>query len=196
MDRGKSKNQTTNKVGTLKKYHALNPHPEKVKDKSFLEGAPFFDPRDLVQVKYEMLRQAKKEKRSVTDVAASFGFSRPSFYQARDAFEQRGLPGLLPQKPGPIHSHKLGNEVMEFIDRIIIDNGSVTMPTFRMYDPNGEWFKEGHGVDPDIKVLEDFQKLANGTDVQLDAGIKEVLKLLNSSNRFKIPTRPSYEKRD
>ena len=126
MDRKKHKNQNTNKVDALKKYHALNPHPEKVKDKAFLEGAPFFDARDLVQVKYEMLRQVKKEKRSVTDVASSFGFSRPSFYQARDAFEQRGFPGLLPKKPGPVHSHKLGNEVMEFIDKIIVDNGSVT----------------------------------------------------------------------
>jgi tricorn protease len=78
----------------------------------------------------------------------------------------------------------------------LIDNGRITMPTFRMYDPNGEWFKEGHGVEADIEVLEDFQKLANGTDVQLEAGIEEVLKLLNSNNNFKVPSRPSYEKRN
>ena len=129
MDRKKMKDQNANKVEALKKYHALNPHPEKVKDKTFIKGAPFFDSRDLVQVKYEMLRQVKEEKRSVTDVAASFGFSRPSFYQARDAFEQRGLPGLLPKKPGPIHSHKLRDEVMEFVERIIVDDGSVTSKT-------------------------------------------------------------------
>ncbi|GGK10263.1 tricorn protease [Yeosuana aromativorans] len=78
----------------------------------------------------------------------------------------------------------------------LVDNGSVTVPTFRMYDPNGKWFKEGHGVDPDIEVVEDFQKLANGTDAQLEAGIKEVLKLLNSSNAFKKPKRPEYENRN
>lgn len=78
----------------------------------------------------------------------------------------------------------------------LIDNGRITMPTFRMYDLDGKWFKEGHGVDADIEVVEDFQKLANGTDVQLEAAINEVIKLLNSSKSFKKPIRPSYEKRD
>lgn len=78
----------------------------------------------------------------------------------------------------------------------LIDNGSITMPTFRMYDPNGDWFKEGHGVDPDIEVVEDFEALAKGNDMQLEAGIKEVLRLLNSDKSFKKPNRPDYEKRN
>lgn len=77
----------------------------------------------------------------------------------------------------------------------LIDGGSVTVPTFRMYDPDGTWFKEGHGVDPDIEVVEDFESLAKGTDAQLEAAIKEVMRLLNSSERFKVPARPAYEKR-
>lgn len=77
----------------------------------------------------------------------------------------------------------------------LIDGGSVTVPTFRMYDPDGTWFKEGHGVDPDIEVIEDFESLAKGTDAQLEAAIKEVMRLLNSSDRFKVPARPAYEKR-
>jgi tricorn protease len=76
----------------------------------------------------------------------------------------------------------------------LIDNGNVTVPTFRMYDPNGEWFKEGHGVDPDIEVIEDFESLAKGTDAQLEAGISEVMKLLKTN--FKDPKRPAYEKRN
>jgi tricorn protease len=78
----------------------------------------------------------------------------------------------------------------------LIDNGGITMPTFRMYDPNGEWFKEGHGVDADIEVFEDFQQLANGTDVQLEAGITEVMRMLNSSGVNKKPERPAYEVRN
>ncbi|MCA6073281.1 S41 family peptidase [Fulvivirga sedimenti] len=77
----------------------------------------------------------------------------------------------------------------------LIDNGSVTVPTFRMYDPDGAWFKEGHGVDPDIEVVEDFQKLADGTDAQLEAAITEVLKQLNGNSAFKKPNRPSAESR-
>ncbi len=77
----------------------------------------------------------------------------------------------------------------------LIDNGGITAPSFRMYDPNGEWFKEGHGVDADIEVIEDFEKLANGTDVQLEVGIVEVLRLLNSAEHYVKPPRPAYEKR-
>jgi tricorn protease len=65
-----------------------------------------------------------------------------------------------------------------------------------MYDPDGEWFKEGHGVDADIEVVENFQKLANGTDVQLEAGVAEILRLLNSNKRFVKPDRPKYEDRN
>ncbi|MBO6879075.1 S41 family peptidase [Winogradskyella sp.] len=76
----------------------------------------------------------------------------------------------------------------------LIDGGGVTVPTFRMYDPSGEWFKEGHGVDPDIEVIEDFESLAKGTDAQLEAGIREVMKLLKTN--FKDPKRPAYENRN
>jgi tricorn protease len=78
----------------------------------------------------------------------------------------------------------------------LIDNGAITVPTFRMYDPDGVWFKEGHGVDPDVEVVQDFQKLANGQDAQLEAGIEEVMRLLNSNDSFDYPARPAYEKRD
>jgi tricorn protease len=60
----------------------------------------------------------------------------------------------------------------------LVDGGYVTVPTFRMYDPDGEWFKEGHGVDPDIEVPEDPSQLAKGTDPQLERAIREVLNSL------------------
>jgi hypothetical protein len=72
-----------------------------VADPAFNSGNPFFDARDLVQVKYEMLRRVRQEGRRVTKSAAAFGFSRPSFYEAQASFEIGGLPGLLPQRPGP-----------------------------------------------------------------------------------------------
>lgn len=76
----------------------------------------------------------------------------------------------------------------------LIDGGVVTVPTFRMYDPNGDWFKEGHGVDPDIKVEDDPTSLAKGVDAQLEAGIEEIKKLLKSNPPVK-PKTPVYEKR-
>ena len=76
----------------------------------------------------------------------------------------------------------------------LIDGGGVTVPTFRMYDPDGKWFKEGHGVDPDIEVVDDPTELAKGTDPQLERAIKEVMKMLEKTPPVRTP-RPPYEKR-
>jgi tricorn protease len=76
----------------------------------------------------------------------------------------------------------------------LIDGGRVTVPTFRMYDPDGKWFKEGHGVDPDIEVKEDPGLLARGTDPQLERGIDETLRLLADKPPVQ-PERPTYEDR-
>lgn len=76
----------------------------------------------------------------------------------------------------------------------LIDGGSVTVPTFRMYDPDGDWFKEGHGVDPDIEVPEDPGMLAKGVDVQLERAIQEALRLLKENPPVN-PKQPEYEKR-
>jgi tricorn protease len=56
----------------------------------------------------------------------------------------------------------------------LIDGGFVTVPTFRMFDPDGKWFREGHGVDPDIDVREDPAQLAKGIDNQLEKAIEEI----------------------
>ena len=101
------------KADALRRHHALNPRPEAVNDEAFASGDPFFDARDLVQVKYEMLRRAREPGSTVTEAAASFGFSRPSFYEAKSAYEAAGLPGLLPQRPGPRRAHKLSALVVE-----------------------------------------------------------------------------------
>ncbi|MEJ7739258.1 MAG: S41 family peptidase [Chitinophagaceae bacterium] len=76
----------------------------------------------------------------------------------------------------------------------LIDNGSITVPTFRMYNPDGTWFKEGHGVEPDIEVPEDLSAMAKGTDPQLERSIKEIKELLKNKP-FKRPQVPAYEKR-
>jgi len=76
----------------------------------------------------------------------------------------------------------------------LIDGGVVTVPTFRMYDPDGAWFREGHGVDPDINVKEDAASLARGQDVQLERAIEEI-KSLMSSNPFIKPDHGPYQVR-
>lgn len=100
------------KEEALRAARALNPRPEAVRDPEFA-SSEFFDARDLVQVKYEMLRRARQDGSTVSDAAATFGFSRPSFYEAKTAFEASGLPGLLPKRPGPRRAHKLSEAVVE-----------------------------------------------------------------------------------
>jgi transposase len=108
--------RTDAKGKALAEHGTLNPRPQHVTNELFRFNE-FFDPYDLVQVKYEMLRQVRVDGRTVTEVATAFGFSRPAFYQAQASFEQSGLPGLVPKRPGPRHAHKLSEEVMQFIDQ-------------------------------------------------------------------------------
>jgi len=102
------------KRNQLARRGALHPQPERVTDALFQEGS-FFDTCDAVQVKYEMLRAVRVEGRSASHAAAHFGFSRPTFYQTRAAFEQAGMPGLLPAKKGPRRAHKLSETVMSYV---------------------------------------------------------------------------------
>ena len=100
------------KTRALKEHGCLNRHPETVRDELFRSNA-FFDPRDLLQVKYEMLRRVREDGVPVSRAAASFGVSRPTWYQAQRAYDAGGLPGLLPDRPGPRRPHKLSEEVVE-----------------------------------------------------------------------------------
>lgn len=76
----------------------------------------------------------------------------------------------------------------------LIDGGTVTVPTFRMYNPDGTWFKEGHGVDPDIQVKEDPTQLAKGIDTQLERAIQEVMKMVKERGPIH-PKEPGQEDR-
>jgi transposase len=120
------KKQPDKKIAALMEHACLNPRPERVMDSTFREEA-FFDSRDLVQVKYEMLRKVSVEKRSVTQTAQRFGFSRPSFYEAKDAFDKEGLMGLVPKKRGPRSRHKVSAAVLDFVTDIFKQEQRISM---------------------------------------------------------------------
>jgi transposase len=102
------------KEESLRAARALNPRPEAVVDDAFA-GSEFLDARDLVQVKYEMVRRVRVEGEPVASTAQAFGFSRPSWYAAAAALDEDGLPGLLPARPGPRRAHKLTEEVVAYL---------------------------------------------------------------------------------
>jgi transposase len=98
----------------LKRTGTLNPHAQAVVDPLFQEN-PFFDSRDLLQVRYEMLRRHRSDGMSILDAAAAFGVTRPTYYQSQEAFNRSGLAGLMPKQRGPKGGHKVSIEVVDYV---------------------------------------------------------------------------------
>ncbi len=114
----------TAKIKALKEMGSFNSNAGKVKAPLF-QHSSFFDPHDLLQVKYEMLRQVLIEHASKVEVTKLFGVSRPTYYEAESAFLQQGLAGLLPQRRGPREAHKLDLKVMAFVEKCIKENQKI-----------------------------------------------------------------------
>lgn len=109
------------KNDVLKENGTYNPKHTSVIAPHFHKGI-FFDPHDLVQVKYEMLRSVDAGECTVTQASGQFGLSRESFYHIRSAYEAGGLQALLPRKTGPKSAHKLTEKGRDFIDRYQVDH--------------------------------------------------------------------------
>jgi transposase len=102
------------KTDALIEEGTFNPAPDKVRDPKFRTGE-FFDPRDVVQVKYELLRRVSIDKVSVTEASGEYGVSRPTYYQAKAGFDMAGIAGLVPAKPGPRGPSKVDDDVLAFL---------------------------------------------------------------------------------
>lgn len=109
------------KASVLGQHGALHPHPDHVQDEAFKRNE-FFDSRDLVQVRYEMLRRRQVDRQPVTDVATAFGVSRQAFYVTEAAFAQEGIVGLLPRPRGPQRAHKCTDEILDFVEQLSADS--------------------------------------------------------------------------
>jgi transposase len=102
------------KADALIEEGTFNPAPDKVHDPKF-RASEFFDPHDVVQVKYELLRRVSIDKVSVTEASGEYGVSRPTYYQAKADFDAAGIAGLVPAKPGPRGPHKVDGDVLAFL---------------------------------------------------------------------------------
>jgi transposase len=119
--------QPDSKLAALAASGTVNPHAQDVQDPAFLDN-DFFDRRDLVQVRYEMLRRVRTEGQTIADIAARFGVSRPTFYKVQADFDRDGLAGLLPVKRGPHGPHKITDEVLAFIEAAIAKEEGLDAP--------------------------------------------------------------------
>jgi transposase len=64
----------------------------------------------------------------ISDVAATFGVSRPTFYKAQDTIAAAGLAGLLPRPRGPKGGHKISAEVVAFVVNLKAATPELTTP--------------------------------------------------------------------
>ena len=113
--------------------------------------------------------------------AGSGGDAFPFFFREMKAgplIGERTWGGLI----GPAFAHRL------------VDGGIFTAPPARLFGPDGVWFAEGHGVEPDIPVIDDQGELARGTDPQLEAAIAEVMRLIETEPPPSAEP-PAFEKR-
>jgi transposase len=120
----KTKHAPDAKTETLRRHGTLHPRPAGVTDELF-GNSDFFDRRDLVQVRYEMLRRVRTEGRPVNETAGRFGVSRPTYYKLDADFTREGLNGLLPRKRGPKGGHKLTDEIAAQLAAALDDDPSL-----------------------------------------------------------------------
>lgn len=116
---------TKQKIEYLRERGTFNTNASDVKDELFIRY-DFFDPRDIVQVKYEMLRKVNKENYSIKDAVHLFGMSRQYYYKLKDAFDREGIRGLLPLKRGPKGAFKITDEIVNFIEGRMEEEPSLT----------------------------------------------------------------------
>jgi transposase len=100
---------------TLAAAGLVHPRPEAVTASLFVGAEPFFFPLDKLQVKYEMLRSQVVDGCSVTAAAAAHGYTRAGFYLIAGAFEERGMAGLVDDRPGRRGPFKLNEEIVGFL---------------------------------------------------------------------------------
>lgn len=120
-DDATAKHQTLQATGTF------NPRADHVRHGLF-QQSDFFDPADLLQLKYETLRALEQDGYSIARAAGEFGLSRPTIYQARSQFQEGGLEGLLPRKRGPKKPHKLTAEVCQYLQEQLHSNPDLKGP--------------------------------------------------------------------
>jgi len=115
------------KEEVLRANGTFNSRASRISDGLF-GSCEFFDARDVVQVKYEMLRRVREDGVSVARASSDFGFSRVAFYDIQRAWVREGMNGLLPRPRGPKHGHKLTDEVLGFMRSALEEDPALHAP--------------------------------------------------------------------
>lgn len=139
------------KKDILIKNGTFNKNYDKVTEQKFIRD-DFFDPQDLVQIKYEMLRTARGSERNIGEIADAFGFSRAAFYKIKASFEQEGISAFIPEKSGPKGAKKLTEEHQKFVDKYLISHPKTSS------DELTEILKRERGLKISKRTIERYRK--------------------------------------
>lgn len=63
----------------------------------------------------------------------------------------------------------------------LVDGGYIAVPTFGIFNEEGEWIIEGIGVYPDIEVVDKPHKVAKGQDPSLEKAVEVLMKKLEEN---------------
>jgi len=111
--------KSLDKIEILISNGTYNKRYTTVKKAKFSVGE-FYDPMDIVQVKYEMLREVQESDMSIGNIVSEFGFSRTAYYNIKESYDKNGMSSLIPEKTGPRHPHKLTSQLQNFIDEYTV----------------------------------------------------------------------------
>jgi len=109
------------KKDVLMKNGTYNKNHSKVKKEKFQEGG-FYDPMDIVQVRYEMIKEAGDGGKAIEQVTGEYGYSRASYYHIKGDFDNGGMIALVPEKTGPRSPSKLTGDLQEYIANYVEGN--------------------------------------------------------------------------
>lgn len=128
-----------------------NKNYTKVLNEKF-QNDPFFDPMDIVQVKYEMLKTANGSELSVSKIADEFGFSRAAFYKIKASYETNGIAAFVPEKSSPHKARKLTDEHQSYIDRYIKEKPKASSTEI------AQQLKQKMGTDISKRTIERYRR--------------------------------------
>ena len=138
---------SSNKKAFLEEQGLLNPKPERISHSRF-DTLEFFDPLDLPQVRYEMLRTARAESRPVAEACRLFGFSREYFYKLERAFSAHGYVALLGSPRGRRPLIALNQDIVNSIIPRRLEYPNVSAGELR------EAILEEYSVDCSLRTVE------------------------------------------
>ena len=103
----------------LKSTHTFNPNYDKINDPTFA-SSDVLDTRDLLQVRYEMVRSVRIDKDSPKDVASRFGVSEATLRRHIRDLRDGGMIALVPDIRGPKGQHSLNDEEIQYIESYLV----------------------------------------------------------------------------